>query len=162
EADLRASDLVRRRSPDLADSLDDVVESVDVAFGKIPARSVQRQVTVEPQSSAGCKRPSLPLLAEAVVLQLQADGDREAVVHLRAGVGVGTGPTRQGDGAELFWLRPELGHVAPGDHGEHLAGSEQADGREVLVVGPVASDAVGGPTATEPPSRPTVERPEDE
>ena len=75
-------DLGRARAADLAHALDDVVHAVDVALGQVAAAGVDRQAAAELDGPARHERPALALGAEPVVLELQQDGDREAVVEL--------------------------------------------------------------------------------
>ena len=75
-------DLVGARAADLADALDDVVHAVDVALGQVAAAGVDRQAAAELDGAARRERAALALGAEPEVLELQQDGDREAVVEL--------------------------------------------------------------------------------
>jgi hypothetical protein len=89
-------------SADLSGAFDDVVHAVDVALGHVSAAGVDRQAAAGLDRPAGHERTALALGAEAVVLDLQQDGDREAVVQLGdvdvGGPEAGAAVQRLGDG----------------------------------------------------------------
>ncbi len=122
EAHLGARNLRRRVAADLADPLDDVVHAVDVALGEVPAAGVDRHAAGRARSPAGGEGAALALGAEAVVLELQEHGDREAVVEL-GDVDVGgteAGPAVQacrpsaGPAASVIDSRSSTGNWIPG------------------------------------------------
>ena len=107
--------------------------------GRSPARSALVTTTAHAPSVSRQKsnsRSGDEIIRDAEVV---VEGER-AVVHLGERVGVGPGPAGERDACQLFGLGAELGHVALGEEGEHLARGEQPVGDVELVVGAGATD----------------------